>query len=225
MFHIRSTSRQTDALDPPIRAGVWRCIKLLPKRTRFGFWCPIPCHSAKAGCRPPASLEVLFRGPGGRHVSTTAAQRFTRSYPFCLCALLRWRPELLSIRGLHHAGAGVLLRRWHLLLGAALLRTGSALLRPRTALLLGAALLPAGPTLLPLGATGRLPALPEPGLGRSWRQWWAWTRSRWRPWRWPRRSPLVGLECKRRRKRRFLWAILFSNRTNPPAGAGLPTPC
>lgn len=119
----------------------------------------------KAECRPPASLEVLFRGPGGRHDSTTAAQCFTRSNPLRLCAILRWRPDLLSFRGLHRTSAGVLLRRRHGVSIPPGLLPGAALLRAACALLFSAQVLPAGASLLPIGAKGGLPALSEPRLG------------------------------------------------------------
>ena len=157
-------------------------------------------HSVKAECRSPASLEELFRGPGGRHVSTTAAHRFARPDPFSLRALLRLRRFLLSLRGLHRAGASLLLRRPALLpFWAQLLRASASLLCATASLLFGAALLPTGPALLP---PRRVPALPKPGVGRPLGQWRAWTR--FRPRRWPRRSPLNILKNKRRIMRRFL---------------------
>lgn len=140
------------------------CFELLPGRTRFRFGCLSRCQSHNVDCRPSASLMWPIRGPGGRHVSTTAAHCVSRFDSFGLRALLRRRLELLPFRGLHLTGAGLL--RWReLLFGTAwLLRP--AVLPTGAALLLGTALLPTWPTPLLATASG-VPILSTPwGLGR-----------------------------------------------------------
>lgn len=140
------------------------CFQLLPGRTRFRFCCLTSCQSHPVDCRPSASLMWPIRGPGGRHVSTTAAHCVSRFDSFGLRALLRRRLELLPFRGLHLTGAGLL--RWReLLFGSAwLLRP--AVLPTGAALLLGTALLPTRPALLLATASG-VSVLSESGrLGR-----------------------------------------------------------
>lgn len=59
-------------------------------------------------CRRPASLAGRFRGPGGRHVSPTASDCFDEFESYCVRPLLRWRFQLLQLRGLFFAGTGLL---------------------------------------------------------------------------------------------------------------------
>jgi len=149
----------------PWRTGRGRrvtCFQLLPCRTRFRFCCLNIRQSHNVDCRPSASLMRPIRGPGGRHVSTTAPHCVSWSDSFGMRALLRRRLELLPFRGLHLARAGLLQRR--VLFGTAwLLRT--AVLPAGATLLLGTALLPARPTLL-------LAAACIPVLSGSWRLGW-----------------------------------------------------
>jgi len=145
------------------------CFNLLPNRTRFRFRCQISRQLPKGSCRPSASLMWLIRGPGGRHVSTIAAHCVSRFDSFGMRALLRRRLELLPFGGLYLTGAG-LLRRWELLLGAALL-FGTQVL-PTGATLLFAALLSTRPSLLLFTTAGGLSVLSESGrLGRPLPGW------------------------------------------------------
>jgi len=127
-------------------------------------------------------------------------------YPFLRACPITMEAQVITVprsiprprRCITRRRPGVSISAW-LLPGAALLRAG-------------AALLPAGATLLPAGAPHGLPGLSKPGLGGSLGQWRA--RSRWRSWRWSRRSSLTALEGKRRRQRRFFVAFSSTVRFN-----------
>lgn len=141
------------------------CINVLQKRTRFGFRCQMFRQLADLTVADQRRWCVLIRGPGGRYVSTTSSDCFTGFVSFCVCTLLRWRIELLPLRGLYRTGA-LLLRRQVLLSGPGpLLRTIAALLPVAAVLPVSATVLPTGSTVLPIRSAHRAPVLSKPGLG------------------------------------------------------------